>query len=79
MRSLLFIPADDERKLAKGLATGADALILDLEDAVAPPRKAAARILAARYIAETRPHPEIGPPLPGNGLGSGCRHAREDL
>ena len=55
MRSLLFIPADDERKLAKGLATGADALILDLEDAVAPPRKAAARILAARYIAETRP------------------------
>jgi citrate lyase subunit beta/citryl-CoA lyase len=55
MRSLLFIPADDERKLAKGLATGADALILDLEDAVSTARKAAARTLAARYIAETRP------------------------
>jgi citrate lyase subunit beta/citryl-CoA lyase len=56
MRSLLFIPADDERKLGKGAATGADALILDLEDAVAGPRKATARTLAARYVADTRPH-----------------------
>jgi citrate lyase subunit beta/citryl-CoA lyase len=54
MRSLLFIPADDEKKLGKGLAAGADALILDLEDAVSLPRKAAARALAARYVAETR-------------------------
>ena len=52
MRSLLFIPTDDERKLAKGVASGADALLLDLEDAVAAPRKAAARALAARYLAE---------------------------
>src|SRR5262245_12429389 len=56
MRSLLFIPADDERKLAKGLTAGADALILDLEDAVAAPRKAAARALTAQYIADTRPN-----------------------
>lgn len=56
MRSLLFIPADDERKLRKGLATGADALILDLEDAVSGSRKAAARALAAQYIADTRSH-----------------------
>jgi citrate lyase subunit beta/citryl-CoA lyase len=55
MRSLLFIPADDEKKLAKGVATGADALILDLEDAVAASRKAAARTLAAQYVADTRP------------------------
>jgi citrate lyase subunit beta/citryl-CoA lyase len=55
MRSLLFIPADDERKLAKGVASCADALILDLEDAVAAPRKAAARALAAQYLAEQRP------------------------
>lgn len=55
MRSLLFIPADDEKKLGKGTATGADALILDLEDAVSAPRKAAARALAAQYIADTRP------------------------
>jgi citrate lyase subunit beta/citryl-CoA lyase len=54
MRSLLFIPADDERKLAKGTATDADALILDLEDSVSPARKAAARTLAAQYIADTR-------------------------
>src|SRR5262245_4610833 len=55
MRSFLFIPADDEKKLGKGMATGADALILDLEDAVSLPRKAAARALAARYIAEMHP------------------------
>src|SRR5712671_1556732 len=43
MRSLLFVPGDDERKIAKALDSAADALILDLEDAVAPQRKAAAR------------------------------------
>ena len=51
MRSLLFVPADDEKKLGKGAETGADALILDLEDSVSLPRKAAARTLAAQYIA----------------------------
>ena len=45
MRSLLFVPGDDERKLAKGLASAADALILDLEDSVAADRKATAREL----------------------------------
>jgi citrate lyase subunit beta/citryl-CoA lyase len=35
MRSMLFVPADRERKLAHGLESGADALILDLEDSVA--------------------------------------------
>lgn len=52
MRSLLFIPADDEKKLGKGMATAADALILDLEDAVSAARKAAARPIAAQYITE---------------------------
>lgn len=55
MRSMLFVPADDEKKLGKGLSTGADALILDLEDAVSLSRKAAARTLAAQYIADVRP------------------------
>ena len=55
MRSLLFIPADDEKKLGKGVGSGADALILDLEDSVSAPRKAAARAVAAQYIAATRP------------------------
>lgn len=62
MRSLLFIPADDERKLAKGADTGADALILDLEDAVSLARKEAARTLAAQYIAGARAR-EGGPLL----------------
>jgi citrate lyase subunit beta/citryl-CoA lyase len=52
MRSLLFIPADDERKLAKGPTSGADALILDLEDAVSEARKGAARTLAAQFIVD---------------------------
>jgi len=54
VRSLLFIPADDEKKLAKGVTSGADALILDLEDAVSAQRKLAARTIAAQYIAVTR-------------------------
>ncbi len=42
-RSLLFVPADSEKKLAKALTIAADALILDLEDSVAAPNRAAAR------------------------------------
>jgi len=48
--SLLFVPADSERKLAKAADSGADALILDLEDAVAPERKQAARELARAFL-----------------------------
>jgi citrate lyase subunit beta/citryl-CoA lyase len=43
LRSLLFVPADSERKFAKANGIGADALILDLEDSVAAGRKAFAR------------------------------------
>jgi citrate lyase subunit beta/citryl-CoA lyase len=43
LRSLLFVPADSERKFAKASGVGADALILDLEDSVASGRKAFAR------------------------------------
>ena len=51
LRSLLFVPADSERKLAKSLASPADVLILDLEDAVAESRKVEARRMAAEFIA----------------------------
>ncbi|MBI1384302.1 MAG: CoA ester lyase [Rhizobiales bacterium] len=51
MRSLLFVPADSERKLAKALSSGPDALILDLEDSVATARKAEARTIAAEWLA----------------------------
>jgi citrate lyase subunit beta/citryl-CoA lyase len=54
MRSLLFVPGDSERKLEKGAASQADALIVDLEDSVAPQNKAAARDIAARYLADQR-------------------------
>ena len=50
-RSLLFVPGDSERKLAKGEGAGADLLILDLEDAVAPAQKPAARIRVREYLA----------------------------
>jgi citrate lyase subunit beta/citryl-CoA lyase len=43
MRSLLFVPADGGSKLDKALASGADAVILDLEDSITPERKQAAR------------------------------------
>ena len=46
MRSFLFVPADSERKLAKGPLSGPDALILDLEDSVATDRKPIARQMA---------------------------------
>jgi len=52
--SLLFVPADSERKLAKAADSGADALILDLEDAVAPERKPAARELARAFLQSPR-------------------------
>ena len=42
-RSYLFVPADRPERFAKALASGADAVIVDLEDAVAPPAKEAAR------------------------------------
>lgn len=51
LRSMLFVPADSERKMAKGQHSGADALILDLEDSVAPPNKPLARQMAASFLA----------------------------
>src|SRR5471032_260333 len=50
MRSFLFVPADSERKLVKGPMSGADGLILDLEDSVATDRKAIARDMALAYL-----------------------------
>src|ERR1700752_1206170 len=54
MRSLLFVPGHDPRKLAKALDCGADALILDLEDAVPDAEKPRARELCAGFVAEHR-------------------------
>jgi citrate lyase subunit beta/citryl-CoA lyase len=54
MRSLLFVPADSERKIEKALASAADVVILDLEDSVAPANKPAARELAVQTLARQR-------------------------
>src|SRR5712672_3282000 len=50
MRSMLFVPADSERKLARGIDSGADALILDLEDSVAAANRPTARRLARDFL-----------------------------
>ncbi|HEX5452935.1 MAG TPA: CoA ester lyase [Stellaceae bacterium] len=55
MRSLLFVPADSERKLARGLESGADALILDLEDSVAAANRPVARRQAREFLAAHGP------------------------
>ena len=51
-RSVLYVPADNPRALAKARVLPADCLILDLEDAVAPSAKDDARLLVERAFAE---------------------------
>jgi len=60
IRSWLFVPADSEKKLTKAAGLGADALILDLEDAVTADNKALGRQLACSFLreAKTSSHPK---------------------
>ncbi len=70
-RSWLFVPGDSERKQARAGASGADALILDLEDSVAPRMRARAREQVAAFL---RAHPQRGAQrlwVRVNGLASG--------
>ena len=53
LRSLLFVPGDSEKKLAKVSQCGADAAILDLEDSVVASNKPNARRLATQLLSET--------------------------
>lgn len=53
LRSLLFVPADRPERYAKAAASGADAIILDLEDSVAGPRKTGAREAVRAYLETT--------------------------
>ena len=55
LRSLLFVPGDSERKFARAKTCGADALILDLEDSVAPSQKARARDQVAAWLDDQTP------------------------
>ncbi|MDR6787910.1 citrate lyase subunit beta/citryl-CoA lyase [Sphingomonas sp. BE138] len=54
LRSLLFVPGDRPERFDKAAASGADALILDLEDAVAPSGKATARAAVAERLRDAR-------------------------
>jgi citrate lyase subunit beta/citryl-CoA lyase len=50
MRSLLFVPADSAKKLDKAMTSGADVIIVNLEDSIAPDGKARARDSAAAFL-----------------------------
>lgn len=54
LRSLLFVPGDRPDRMEKAQSSGADALILDLEDAVAPAKKDEARAAVAGFLANPR-------------------------
>jgi citrate lyase subunit beta/citryl-CoA lyase len=54
MRSLLFVPGDSPKKLEKSMTAGADALVLDLEDSVAPDTKAGARKTVRDFLKAAR-------------------------
>lgn len=54
-RSYLFVPGNRPERIAKALAAGADAVIVDLEDAVAPVDKPAARAAVAAWLSPQRP------------------------
>ena len=54
LRSLLFVPGDRPERFAKAAGSGADAIILDLEDSVSPANKERARAAVADYLAGTR-------------------------
>lgn len=56
-RSILFVPADRPERFEKAMASAADALILDLEDSVAPEKKDFARKAVADFLVETHNKP----------------------
>lgn len=76
LRSFLFVPGDSERKLGKAASRGADALILDLEDAVDESRKAVARQVSCEFL---RARPAGGPELWVRINPLDTAHAMEDV
>jgi citrate lyase subunit beta/citryl-CoA lyase len=76
MRSLLFVPADSTKKLDKAMGSGADAVIVDLEDSIAPGAKDAARASALAFLREAvgaAPRPRLLVRI--NGLQTGLTDA----
>jgi citrate lyase subunit beta / citryl-CoA lyase len=77
LRSLLFVPASDERRIATALASGAGAVIVDLEDAVAEREKAAARAALPARLRDAGVRDGVLTLVRVNGLRT--PHAAEDL
>jgi citrate lyase subunit beta/citryl-CoA lyase len=71
MRSLLFVPGDSERKLEKGFQSGADVVIIDLEDSVASANKEAARMVTADFVRARRAETRAGIYIRVNDLSTG--------
>ena len=59
LRTLLFVPGDRPDRMEKALQSGADALILDLEDSVTPERKPWARKDVAQFLAHSPRGPHL--------------------
>jgi citrate lyase subunit beta/citryl-CoA lyase len=79
MRSLLFVPADGGSKLDKAMASGADAVILDLEDSITPERKEHARAAALEFLKGASPKSQRPRLLVRiNGLDTGITNADLD-
>jgi citrate lyase subunit beta/citryl-CoA lyase len=79
MRSLLFVPADGGAKLDKAMASGTDAVIIDLEDSITPERKAAARSACHDLQKSAQPKAQRPPHIVRiNGLDTGKTHADHD-
>lgn len=77
LRSLLFVPADSDRKLAAALRSDADGLVFDLEDAVPEHGKDEARIKLAAFLQRARCSTTAALLVRVNGLSSG--HLLKDL
>jgi citrate lyase subunit beta/citryl-CoA lyase len=60
LRSLLFVPGNDARKLRKAGSLGADLVVIDLEDAVAEAEKTGARELVAESVPRLSAHARVG-------------------
>ncbi len=85
LRSLLFVPGDRPERMEKALGLGADALILDLEDAVAVSAKVHARAAVADFLARPRTMPlfvrvnPLGSAFVDDDLAAIVRHAPDGV
>ena len=83
-RSMLYVPANNERFVAKAADRGADGLILDLEDSIPASEKAAARAALATAVPACRRNGadilvRVNRPIRhciADVIGSGCARAR---